>query len=247
VLPPDVAVVLDALLAGARGVLGARVVGLHLYGSLATGEFDPDTSDIDFVVVTEGDIDDAQLAALAAMHAGLKARGGLHAALEGSYIPRAALRRWDPANARHPHLSHERPFGVEDHGADWVIQRHVLRERGVAFAGLPLRDWIDPIAPAELRDAIGRLLGDFWAGHGASDEFLRPRAYQVFAVQTMCRALHALEHAAIVSKPAALRWARDALPARFRPAIERALAYPRGDQHDDLDEARALIRFALAR
>jgi hypothetical protein len=181
------------------------------------------------------------------MHAELRARGGLFAALEGSYIPRAALRRHDRANARHPHLSHERPFGFEDHGADWVIQRFVRREHGVAVAGPPLRDWIDPVTPDELRDAVVAVLGDFWAGHGSSDAFLRERAYQVFAVQTMCRALHALEHGAIASKPVAVRWARDALPAEHRAAIERALAYPGGAQPDDLEGTRALIRFARER
>ena len=236
---------LDALLAGARETLGARVLGLYLYGSLATGDFDPDTSDIDFVVVTDGDLGDADVAALAEMHARLRKRGAPFAALEGSYLPRAALCRWDPARARHPHLSHERPFGFEDHGPDWVLQRWVLRERGVAVAGPALRDWIDPVTADGLRGAVRGVLADFWGGHGRSDEFLAPRAYQVFAVQTMCRALHTLASGEIASKPTALRWAlrEAALPARFRAAVERALAFPGGDQRDDVDEARALIDF----
>jgi hypothetical protein len=181
------------------------------------------------------------------MHANLKARGGPFDALEGSYIPRAALRRWDPANARHPHLSHERGFEVGEHGADWVIQRFVLREHGVAIAGPPPREWIDEVTPAQLRAAVAQILRDFWTTTGSSDEFLRPRAYQVFAVQTMCRALHALEHGVIVSKPVALRWALGALPERFAPSIERALAFPNGAQRDELDKTRALIRFTLER
>ena len=246
-IAPDVMSVLEAVLAGARGVLGERVVGLYLYGSLATGDFSPETSDIDFVVVTEGEASDDDVAALAAMHARLAASGGLAAALEGSYIPRTALRRWDPANARHPHLSHDAPFQVAQHGADWVIQRFVLREHGVAVAGPALREWIDPVMPAQLRAALAHLLGDFWAKHGSSDEFLRPRAYQVFAVQTMCRALHTLEHGEIASKPVAARWALDALPERFRRAIERALAFPNGNQTDDLEGTRALIRYTRER
>ncbi len=225
-------------------MLSERFVGLYLYGSLATGDFVLATSDVDFVVVTEGEPTATQVAELAAMHARLAASGGLFASLEGSYIPRAALRRWDLGEARHPHLAHDRPFGVEAHGADWVIQRFVLREHGVAIAGPSLREWIDPVSPVQLRDAIARLLGDFWANHGCSDEFLGPRAYQVFAVQTMCRALHTLARGEIASKPAAARWALDALPVRFRPAIERAIAFPGGDQADDLEETRALIRFA---
>ena len=239
--------VLDALCAGARERLGARLVGLYLYGSLATGDFSPDTSDIDFVIATEGELDARDDEALAALHAELRARGGAFAALEGSYIPVAALRRWDRANASHPHLSHERPFGVEPHGSDWVIQRHVMREWGVAFAGPPARELIDPITPDELRAAVREALAGFWGGYGQSDAFLRERAYQVFAVQTMCRALHTLAEAVISSKPAALRWAQGAQPAEFQPAIARALAYPGGDQRDDLDGTRALIRFARER
>lgn len=218
---------------------------MYLYGSLATGDFAPETSDIDFVVVTDGDASDEQFAALAALHTRLAESGGLAASLEGSYIPRAALRRWVPGDARHPHLSHDAPFQVAEHGADWVIQRHVLRERGVVLAGPEPRTLIDPVTPAQLRAAITRLLGDFWSARGSSEEFLRPRAYQVFAVQTMCRALHTLGHGEISSKPAAVRWALDALPARFRPAIARALAFPDGDQPDGLDETRALIRYAI--
>jgi len=236
-------VVLDALHAGARERLGARLVGLYLYGSLATGDFSAATSDIDFAIATAGELDARDVAALAGLHAELRARGGLFAALEGSYIPVAALRRWDPANARHPHLSHERPFGVEPHGPDWVIQRHVMREWGVAVAGPPARELIDPVTPGELRAAVRATLDGFWAGFGSSDAFLRERPYQVFAVQTMCRALHTLEAGAISSKPAALRWAQSALPAEFQPAIARALAFPGGDQRDDLAGTRALIAF----
>ena len=235
------------MLAGARDQLGERFVGMYLYGSLATGDFAPETSDIDFLVVSDGDVSDEQVAALAAMHARLAASGGLAAALEGSYIPREALRRWDPSAARHPQLSHEAPFQFAEHGADWVIQRWVLREHGVVIAGPPPRELIDPVTPAQLRAAVVLLLADFWAKHGSSDEFLRPRAYQVFAVQTMCRALHTLEHGGIASKPAALRWAVDALPARFRPTIQRAIEFPNGDQPDDLDETRALIQFTRDR
>jgi hypothetical protein len=244
-VPSEVNAVLESLLDGARSVLGARFVGLYLYGSLATGDFSPETSDIDFVVVTDGEASDAEVAALGAMHARLAASEGLAAALEGSYIPRAALRRWDPADARHPHLSHERPFQIDEHGPDWVIQRFVLREHGVVVAGPPPREWIDPVTPAMLREAVAGVLREFWANQGSSDEFLRPRAYQVFAVQTMCRSLHTLETGEIASKPVAVRWALDALPARFRPAIERALAYPSGEQLDDIEGARALIRYTL--
>ena len=63
---------LETLLARGARRLGDQFAGLYLYGSLAAGDFDPPSgSDIDFVVATHGALNDATVAALAAMHADL--------------------------------------------------------------------------------------------------------------------------------------------------------------------------------
>jgi hypothetical protein len=246
-LPAEIAPVLQSVLAGAREVLGARFAGMYLYGSLATGDFNPERSDIDFAVVTDDVLPDASVAALAELHARLAASGERwFAHLEGSYIPRAAMRRYDP-DARHPNLSIGEPLKVEPHGADWVIQRWVLREHGVVLAGPHPRTFIDPVTQAELRDAVAELLRGFWSRQLVESEFLAPREYQVFAVLSMCRALRTLEHGDMLSKAAAARWAIETLAPPWPAVIARALAWPHGDQSDGLDETRALIRCVLER
>ncbi|HVU13359.1 MAG TPA: nucleotidyltransferase domain-containing protein, partial [Phototrophicaceae bacterium] len=50
-------------------ILGEYMVGMYVYGSLALGDFDPATSDIDFVVVTDGGISVDTFVALDRMHA----------------------------------------------------------------------------------------------------------------------------------------------------------------------------------
>lgn len=47
----DVNTLLGALLARIRSVLGINLVGVYLYGSLPSGDFDPDVSDIDLLAV----------------------------------------------------------------------------------------------------------------------------------------------------------------------------------------------------
>lgn len=49
---PYVNAVLADLLDRAREILGDQFVGMYLYGSLAGGDFNPQRSDIDFVIVT---------------------------------------------------------------------------------------------------------------------------------------------------------------------------------------------------
>ena len=95
--PPEVDALLRALLSGAQAILGSRLVGFYLDGSLAIGDFDPRSSDIDFVVVITEEMPDDVFRALRALHERLAqepSRWGRE--LEGSYITRAALGGRDP-------------------------------------------------------------------------------------------------------------------------------------------------------
>ena len=65
---PDINAVLHLLLKEVRSALGEHFVGLYLHGSLASGNFDPERSDVDFVVVTADALPDALIPALAELH-----------------------------------------------------------------------------------------------------------------------------------------------------------------------------------
>jgi len=243
---PTVDAILEVLLSGVKEVLGNRFTGLYLYGSLSSGDFDPERSDIDFLVVTDGELPDEMLPSLAAMHERIAAsRSPWARRLEGSYIPRESLRRYDPQHAFHPSIGVDWSFGVNGHGSDWIIQRHILREQGVVVAGPPPQSLIDPVSQDDLRRAVQDTLHGWWAEQLRNPVHLQPREYQAFAVLTMCRALFTLARGAIVSKPVAARWAKQALDPRWSGLIERALVWREEDGIDDLQETLEFIRYAL--
>jgi predicted nucleotidyltransferase len=100
----DIDALLAELLAGVRGTLGPQLVGVYLDGSLATDDFAEHSSDIDVLVVTEDVLCDEVVAALGTMHARLATGKSKWAReLEVSYIPRRALRRFDPDNIYNCH------------------------------------------------------------------------------------------------------------------------------------------------
>ncbi len=243
---PQINALLEALLSGAQSVLGQRFVGLYLYGSLASGGFNPATSDIDFLVVTTDEIPSALVPALEAMHAKLAVGANKWAQkLEGRYLPLPALRRLNPADPPRPCLN-EGQFYMGRQESDWVIQRHILREQGVAVAGPSLQAWIDPVQPDELRQAVAGILREWWLPLiESSDPRLRRSDYQAHAVLTMCRALHTLKFGAVVSKPAAARWAQAALDEPWPALVGRALAWRPGEAFGEMDVARAFVRHAL--
>jgi hypothetical protein len=236
------------LLESVQAILGNQFIGLILFGSLASGDYDPQRSDIDFLVVTADDLPAEMLPALETMHARITASGLKPAAkLEGSYIPQQALRRHDPAHAQHPALRVDGSFAVDGHGSDWVIQRHVIREKGVVMAGPLPQTLIDPIQPDELKRAASGILREWWSPQVLNPYRLYKREYQAYAVLTMCRALYTLQSGAVASKPTAARWAQEALGEQWAALIERALTWRHDDGVDDLDETLDFIRFTLER
>ena len=240
----DVNAVLDELLAKAREILGTQFVGMYLDGSLALGDFNHDTSDIDMLIVTRDVLAPETVGALQELHTRLaQGESKWGDELEGAYIPLAALRRYDPANSTHPLLKRGEGLRVEHFETDWVIHRYVLRERGITITGPDLHDLIDPVSSSELRAAMIELFDFWWAPMIDEPSLLYKPGYQVYAIFTMCRILYTLENGTIVSKPFAGRWVQERFGDRWSALIASALAWQNGTPHDHLEETRALIRF----
>jgi hypothetical protein len=244
---PDVNVVLQMLLEGAQAVLGDHFVGLYFYGSLASGDFNPQTSDIDFVVVTDADLSDGLIRNLEALHLRLWDSGLKWAAkLEGAYVPLPTLRRHDPDAAPCPTINEGR-FYLDKQGSDWIIQRYILREYNAAVYGPSLKSAIDRVTPDDLRRAVVGVLREWWQPMLTDPRFIRNREYETYATLTMCRALYALEYGDIVSKPAAARWALETLDSRWTELIDRALAWPQEPQPESLSETLEFIKYTVNR
>ena len=127
---PEINAVLHELHAGARAILGRQLVGFYLEGSLALGGFAPDRSDIDFVMVTDGECSVETFNELKTMHERI-ANGASKWAreLEGSYISRRALRH-DRQPAAHPNLErYSSLVMVRPETGYWIIPPYPPRAR----------------------------------------------------------------------------------------------------------------------
>lgn len=245
---PDVNEVLNMLLSEARKILGNEFVGMYLYGSLASGDFSPESSDIDFLVVTSDSLSEDSISELEAMHNHLWATGLKWASkLEGAYVPKDLIRCHVPDAPPCPTIN-EGKFYVAGLGSDWIIQRHIIREYGVALAGPDPKTLIDPVAADDIRGAVSGVLHEWWFPMLDDPSWLRDHGseYHAFAILTMCRALYALEHGMIISKPAAAKWAQTRLGARWGQVIEQAIPAqkPGNGQTNLLNDALELIRYA---
>jgi predicted nucleotidyltransferase len=245
---PEINKILNLLLTGLQKILGNQLVGMYLYGSLSSGDFNPETSDIDFLVVTTSTLSDKAIADLRSMHQHIWTSGLRWASkLEGSYIPKRDIRRHDPHSAPCPTVN-EGKFYLDKRGSDWIIQRHVIREQGTVLAGPDPKTLIDPVSPEDIRGAVKGVMQEWWFPMLEDPSWLKNHGseYHAFAILTMCRALYALKHGTIVSKPVAARWAQEALGERWSRVIERSLAREAGSEDRGLyGESLEFIRFTM--
>jgi hypothetical protein len=244
---PAVNALLDKLLSGVRTILGENFVGLYLYGSLASGDFDVERSDVDFVVITVKEISDKAVLALEQMHHELTNSGlKLAAKLEGSYIPQADIRRHTSSEAQYPTIN-EGQFYLGGLGSDWVIQRHILREQAVIVAGVSPQTLIDPVPPEDLQQSLFDLLNEWWLPMLENPTRLQSGEYQAYAILTMCRVLYTLQNGTIASKPISARWAQENLGERWANLIAQAVNWQHGEHFNKLNETLDFIRFTLER
>jgi predicted nucleotidyltransferase len=241
---PEVNVILESLLPRAREILGAHFVGMYLHGSLAYGDFDAE-SDVDFVVVTDEELTEEQFDAIRAMHDDIAAIDSPFAIqLEGTYISKRALWRFDPRQSLHPNIDRGRGERLKmmQYDDGWIVECHVLRERGLTLAGPQPRSLIAPVTPHALRQAMHRIL-DQWAARIFGDPSrMRTRGYQSFTVLSLCRILYTLDTGRVVSKPVAAQWAKDALGGPWAALIDRAWI---GRQHPDALSPQEDIEWTL--
>jgi len=252
----EVNVILQELLESVKEILGGHLVGMYLEGSLANGDFDQERSDIDFVVVTDDDISDATYSALQAMHARFNQIGtGWAIQLEGSYISRHALRRFDPEHAHYPNIERGigEPLKMVYHDEPWIVHRHILRERGIAMIGPDPKMLIDPVSSNDLRRAMLPLLNG-WVSQMLNDpsEIVRRGYPSSYIVLTLCRILYTLQCGDVASKPKAARWAKETVSNRWGTFIDRIWVEQQYNQPLALDaeamnQTLDFIRYMLER
>lgn len=218
---PEVNRVLGRLLPRIQSVLGQKLVGIYLYGSLVYGDFDPEISDIDLLTVTTAPLDALELAQLEQMHQEVARQNPKwDGRIEVAYLTTDALKTFRTHPSIIANISPGEPFHQLEAGKDWLVNWYMVREIGVALVGPPPQSVIDPITKAEFIDIIR----DHTRAWAQWVDGCRHQGGQAYAILTMCRALYTLAHGEQVSKLQAAAWAARRYP-QWAALIDDALLW----------------------
>jgi predicted nucleotidyltransferase len=219
---PDIRALLDEILSRQREILGEKLAGLYVYGSLVAGDFDSEISDIDLLAATAKLIDADEFAALERMHLELmRDNPKWDNRIEIQYAPLVYLENFKTQKAQIANISPGEPFHFIEAGRDWLLNWYFVREHGVKLFGAPSASVIAPISKAEFIESVREQAFER-AENVESAKHSRP--YQAYLIMTVCRALYAVEKGEQVSKRRAATWAQEQFP-EDAALIENAFAW----------------------
>lgn len=228
--------------------LGAALVGLYLEGSIVTGDFNPDSSDIDLIAVSHRELEQPRLTSLSGALDSLKRTySPWMCEVELTVLPEAGVAGFDP-DAPTPAWVLER--GPQEHlkpwlpDPGWLVHLHRLKTLGITLYGPDPSTCVRDVTPSELRQAMRSGAARWSAGYLGNPQLLLNPGTRVYVVLTCCRMLYTSRSGAIASKPAAGRWGLEQLAAEWHPCVRAALAWRKTDTQVGItpEQCAAMLR-----
>ena len=231
-----------------RAILGDRLTGFYVHGSIAFGCFTWETGDIDFLCVVDQPLTQLQKEALIRVLLEL-AEDAPPKGFEMSVVQQSACRpfRYPTPFELHYSNAHSARAGADlaaysrdMHGTDPDLAAHVtvLHHAGIALYGPPIAEVFGEVPRASYLDSILSDVAD-----APQDD-----ADPVYFTLNLCRVLAYLTEGAVLSKQQGGQWGLANLPQAHHPLLQRALtAYQGGADRPDPAQARAFAAMMLHR
>lgn len=236
--------ILDEIVSKSREILEAKLTGVYLHGSMATGCFHPDKSDIDLIIVIEDDISDAQKIMLMKHLVDLN-RQAPSKGLEISVVKREYCNPFAYPTPFELHFSPMHLQWFNDDPQDYVAKMKgedidlaahftIIRKYGIVlwgekiecvFAPVPRQNYIDSIC-ADIENA-------------AEDILEQP----IYITLNLCRVLAFVREGLYLSKEEGGKWGMEHLPLEHRSMIAEALDCYASDKTMEV-EKKNLVDFA---
>ena len=203
---------LTRLLSGQKQKLDPDLVGVYLFGSVATGDFEPGVSDVDTVAVLRDEPSESQLVAIEHLHREVDDEmPSWEDRVEVVYVSIQALTNFRTDSSNAARISPGEPFHEIRVDRRWLIDWYQLREVGQVLYGPPVTTLVPLITNAEYVEAVRQLILGW-----PDPEVGESEGSLAYAIITLCRGLRTVRTGILVSKREAARWGCSVLPNHAR-------------------------------
>jgi predicted nucleotidyltransferase len=241
----DINEVLQALVQGFVDVFADNLVGVYLFGSLSYGDFNPESSDIDLMVIVHRPVSQYELALIEQLQRQVGTKYEKWAdRIEISYTPREMLQNVLPPEQPRPYFG-EGVFYPEAHyGNEWIINLYLLYQHGITLLGPEFKTLVDPIAIVEVQKACIRDLFKEWEPKLTDPDWLNNSHYQSYLVLNLCRILYTVMRGSTGSKKVSAQWVKGEY-GEWHELIETAENWHYGIEMNRQEDTLAFLRFVI--
>ncbi|MBI4225639.1 DUF4111 domain-containing protein [Candidatus Roizmanbacteria bacterium] len=228
-------------------VLGDEVIGIYLFGSLTYGDFNPDRSDIDLLVVVKYPLAKGKIKLLKKFHVDLGKKYPKWAKRhESSYTPIDFFKNILPPTKPRPYFGSGKFYPKAQYGNEWLINNYLLYKHGITFMGPDFKNLVEPINIEDVKKACIRDLHKEWKPKINDQTWLEESHHQAYIVLNLCRILYTIKNDLVTSKKVSASWVKNEFND-WRNLIETAENWKYGTEVNVQNETIMFIKFILSK
>ncbi len=229
-----------------QDILDKNLVNLYLFGSLSYGDFNPNSSDIDLVVITNDPLNQHELNLVKQLHRQLQEHDPKWGdRMECSYTPIQMLQNILPPQKPRPYYGCGIFYDEAPYGNEWIINNYLLYQHGIALIGPDFKTLIPSIEMQEVQKACVRDLFQEWEPKITDIEWLDNSHYQSYLVMNLCRILYTVLCGVAGTKKEAADWAKNEFGLHWHNLIETAENWQYGKTMSLRNEVVDFIKFTI--
>lgn len=241
----DVNEVLHSFTKRLVSILGDNLVGLYLTGSLSYSDFNPESSDIDLVVVLKKPFTQEVIESIKKLHLQIgNENKKWEKRLECSYVSVDMLHNILPPELLRPYFGEGTFYPEAPYGSEWLINNYLLFHHGMALIGPEFKTLVKPIDIVDVQEACVRDLFKEWEPKINDSEYLNNSHYQSYVVLNVCRILYTVMSDAVATKKVSAAWVKNEFK-QWKNLIETAEKWRYGVEMKLEDETRKFIKFVI--
>jgi predicted nucleotidyltransferase len=226
-------------------ILGKKLLGFYLTGSLTYGDFKPDRSDIDLLVVVENQLSQDEIIRVKKMHEKIKQfYKSWKERIECSYLPVNLLSNILPPKQPRPYVGGGIFYPKAQYGNEWLINNYFLYHYGIAIMGPDFKELIQPINIVDIQKASARDLFKEWEPKINDPVWLKNSHYQSYLILNLCRILYTVVAGKLGSKKVSCKWVKNQYP-QWKDLIKKAENWHYGIEMQEQEQSVEFIKFTI--
>lgn len=227
-------------------LFGKNVVGVYLFGSLTYGDFNPESSDIDFMVLVNNPLTTSEIKQVEIVHKELEnTHLEWRGRVESSYTPASMLGQVLPPKNPRPYYGEGKMWHEANYGNEWIINLYLLEKFGFTLYGTDIHKLVNEVDVVEVQKACIRDLFQEWEPKLREPEWLDHSHYQSYLVLNLCRILHAVIMADPRSKKVSAQWVKD-MYSQWIQLVQTAEDWRYGTEMSMQSETLRFLEFTVA-